>query len=265
MTGLKLHKPNIFKDHQQLSFHKTFGSTVNLIDIDLDKNLSNFNQNTPNPLTGEPALPNGCTAFARADTATNEDQIIYDPNFTYTLACQEENVPVGSPLYLETAYKVSRYGGLKAVSEASGKELNHRRGPYFWIAPKVGQDWFDAMWSALVMGVRPLSVGSNWYPEMTQMTIIDEVNIRPTSDGHAWEVCGVSTQNGIPRMKVKWWGGAPKWFGRSAINSLLSQSGSVCLTDVDGKATVADLRSTGFISLLMQELINFITRLSHQQ
>ena len=264
MTGLKLHKPNIFKDHRQLSFHKTLGSTTALMDIDFDKNLSDFNQNLPNPLTGEPALPNGCTCFARADTATNEDRIIYDPNYIYGLACQAENVPIGYPLYLETAYKVARYGGLKAITEAPGMELSHRRGPYLWVAPKLGQDWFDALWSAMVMGVRPLSCGSNWYPEMTTTTVIDEVNIRPTSDGHAWEVCGVQTQNGVPRMKVKWWGGEPKWFGRAAINSLLSQPGASCLTDVDGQATVADLHSIGFITLLRQMLVDFLTRLSHQ-
>lgn len=262
MTGLKLRKTNVFKDHKRYSFHKTFGSNTVLIDINLDKNLSNFNQNLPNPLTGSPALPEGCTCFSRADTATNEDSIIYDPNYTYQLACQEENVPFGQPLYLETAYRVSRYGGLKAISDPAGTELNHRRGPYFWVNPSWGQDWFNALWNAMVMGARPLSIGSVWYPEMNQMVIIDEVNIRPTYMGHSWEICAVQTQNGIPRMKVKWWGGEPKWFGRSAINSLMQQNGSICITDVDGQATVADIKSIGFINLLIQELKNFMSRLS---
>ncbi len=262
MPGLKLRKKNIFKDHKRYSFRKTFGSAYSqaLIDIDLDLNLSNFNQNLPNPQTGGPALPNACTCFARADAATNEDRIIYDPEFTYRQSCYIENVPFGAPLYLETPYKSGRTDGLKALGEPEGQELNHRRGPYFEIHPSFGQDYFDALWSALLIGGKPITLASVWYPEMTNLTIVDAVSIRPTNDGHAIEICAVKTTD-APRMKIKWWGGSPKYFGRSAINSLMSVSGADCLTDVDGKATISDLKSIGFITLLRQELLNFLQRL----
>lgn len=246
------------KDPRRLSFPKTFGSTTELVDIDLDLNLSNFNQHFPSAI--DPALPNACTAFSRADTATNEDRIIYDPQFTYEKACFLENVPIGSPLTLESAYKSARTDGLKAVGEPEGMELSHRRGPYFEVHPVKGQDWFDALWSALIKGKRPISLGTMWYPEMTAARVIDGIAIRPTSDGHAYEVCGVQTTD-KPRMKVKWWGGEVKWFGREAVNALMNAQGSDNLTDVDGKATPEDLKSIGFIYLLKQDLLMFLKRL----
>lgn len=248
------------RNPRRLSFAKTFGTTTALTDCNFDKNLSNFNQNIPNPTDGDPALPEACTCFARCDTATNEDAIIYDPLYTYQHSCLLENVPFGSPLLLQTPYDSARTDGLKAISEAPGNELTHHRGPYFEIHPTWGQDYFDAFWSALLTGQKPFSAGTVWYPEMNNMTNIDVVNIRPTTDGHAYEICGVVTTD-QPRLVVKWWGGELKYFGRAAINALMAQQGSDAIMDMDGKATPADLHSVGFITLLRQELVNLITRL----
>jgi hypothetical protein len=83
--------------------------------------------------------------------------------------------------------------------------------------------------------------------------------IRPTADAHNWEITGVSTQNGVQRMHVKWWGGQPKWFGRAAVNALTAAKGSDCLTDVDGKATPADIQTVKLT--IMQTLVSYLQRL----
>lgn len=62
-------------------------------------------------------------------------------------------------------------------------------------------------------------------------------------------------------MHVKWWNGEPKWFGRQTINTLLSIGGSDCLMDVDGKATLADLKSVGFVYTLRTMLLSLLQRL----
>lgn len=258
MPGLLLRK-RCFKDHKRRSFPKSFGTTTNLVDCEYDLNLTNLNQNIPNAI-GDPALPEACTAFLRADMATNEDRIIYDPQFTYDKACFEQNVPVGSPLPLQAAFDSARVDGLKAVGEPEGMELNHRRGPYAEVHPMGGQDWFDAIWSALNIGKRPIGNGTLWYNQLTQNTTVDSLTIIPSSDGHAWEITGVTTTD-QPRMHIKWWGGEPKWFSRATINALLGATGSDCLMDVDGKATLDDLKSVGFIYTLRVMLLSLLKRL----
>lgn len=252
MTGLQL---RTYKSRKRYSFSRTFGAAEELIDCEFDTGLSNFNQNEPNPVTGDPAYPEGCTAFARADIATNEDRIQYAPGFTYLKSCLIANVPVGSPLPIETSFKSGIVYGLQAVGETTDAQaLAHRRGPYFEV-DLSHDDWFDSLWSALLKGKKCLSVGTMWYPELTTNVTVDSVTIRPTNDGHDWEVTGVTTQNGVPRMHVKWWGGEMKWFGRETINALMGAGGSDCLVDVDGKATPQDIQTVRLN--IMQLLLSY--------
>lgn len=256
MKGFKLRK---YKDHRRYSFSRTFGNAVVFTDCEYDLNLANFNQNQSNPVTGDPPLPNGCTAFTRTDIAANEDRILYRPGFTYTKSCMIEGIPEGSGLTLESSFKSGVVYGLQAVGEtADAQALAHRRGPYFEVT-KSNDDWFDSLWNALQKGKKSLSVGTVWFPEMTSALTVDFVNVRPTTDGHNWEVTGVTTQNGIPRMHVKWWGGEPKWFGRAAINALMSYKGSDCLIDVDGKAIPTDIQTVRLT--ITQVLISYMQRL----
>ena len=253
MPGLT---PRKYKSHKRYSYPRTFGTTTVLTDCDFDLNLGNFNQNEPNPITGDPALPNGCTALARADVATNEDSILYDPGFTYKKSCLIANVPVGSALPMEAAFQSGIVYGLQAVGETTDAEaLTHRRGPYFEVEPVNGQDYFDSLWSAMLVGKKCISVGTPWFPELTGSSIVNDITIRPTTDWHDWEACGVTTTNGIPMMKVKWWGGEPKMFGRNAVNSLLGVSGSDALCDTDGKATPADIQTVRLN--IMQVLLSY--------
>lgn len=258
MTGLKLRR---FKDTRRYDFHRTFGTAEQLVDCEFDRNLSNFNQNEPNPVTGDPALPNGCTAFARADIATNEDRIIYEPGFTYAKTCLIEGVPVGEPCTLESSFKSGVVYGLQAVGEVvtAAQALTHRRGPYFEVTLAPGLDWFDSLWSALLKAQKGLSVGTLWYPALTEAQTVDTVAISSTTDGHNWEATGVTTQDGVPRIHVKWWGGEPKWFGRAAVNALMAAKGSDCLVDVDGKATPADIQTVRLT--IIETLISYLQRL----
>lgn len=249
-------KPRKYKSRRRYSYQRTFGSATVLTDCDFDLNIADFNQNEINPVTGDIPLPNGCTAFARTDIGMNEDNIIYDPEFTYEKSCFIAGVPVGSPLPLEASFKSGIVYGLRALGETTDAQaLTHRRGPYFEVEPVNGQDYFDALWSTMLLGKKCVSVGTPWFPEMTDAASITDVNIRPTIDWHNWEACGVKTTDGVSWMKVKWWGGEPKWFGRDAVNSLLSVSGSDVLCDTDGKATPADIRTVRLN--IMQVLLSY--------
>ncbi len=260
MNGLT---PRTYKDHRRFSFPKTFGTTADLAYLDLDTNTANFNENIPNPITEEPAMPNGCTAFARTDIAMNEDKIIYKPSFTYEKSCLMENVPIGSPLELETAFKSSIVYGLLALGETTDAQaLTHRRGPYFEVHPVAGQDWFDALWSALQRGQKGISVGMPWFGDQINfLTQVESVVIHQTDDWHNPEAVGVQEVNGKPYMKLKWWGGQPKLFSREAINMLMAVNGTDALTDVDGKYMPNDIFTVQLT--IKQTLISYYYRLLH--
>lgn len=249
------------RNPKRYSYSKSFGSTTQLSDCNFDRSLDNANQNIPNPITGDPALPNACTACSRSDNASNEDGILYSYDFNYQNSCLLDNVPVGSPVTLQSAFDSARIYGLKAVGETTtGQALAHRRGPYAEVHTNLGQDYFDAMWSALQTAQKPLSVGTVWFPEMTDAGIIDMVQFRPTTDGHCWEVVGVKTTT-APRFIVKAWTGNYYYFGRAAVNTLMGAPGSDCLIDIDGMATQQDLKSIGYITILRIALLSFLQRL----
>lgn len=255
MAGLL---PRKYKDHRRYSFHRTFGSTAQYTDIDLDTGLSNFNQNEPNAVTGDPAYPNGCTGFCRADIATNEDKIVYKPGFSYEKSCLIAGVPVGSPVSLEDSFKSGIVYGLQAVGETTDAQaLAHRRGPYFEV--ENTSNYFDSLWSAMLKGSKPVSIGTPWFPELMIGESIDSIVIRSTNDWHNWEACGVKTINGISRIKVKAWTGDVYYFGRQVINSLIAVQGSDCLCDTDGKATPADVQTVRLN--VIQTLISYCQRL----
>lgn len=257
MTGLL---PRTYKDHRRYSFSRTFGSTGILSYTSIDVSLVNFNQNEPNPVTGDPALPNGCTAFARCDIATNEDRIIYKPGFTYEKSCLIANVPVGSPLPLETSFKSGVDYGFQAIGETTDAQaLTHRRGPYFEVHPDNGQDMFDSLWSALQKGQRCISVGTPWFPELTNGIQIDAISIGSLDDWHDWEACNVIERNNLPYMEVKAWTGDIKYFSRSVVNALCGIAGSDALTDVDGKATPEDIQLVKLS--LLELLVSYYQRL----
>ncbi len=258
MTGLI---PRKYKDHRRFSFAHTFGTTTELVDCDFDTGLNNPNQNEPNPITDDPALPNGCTCEARCDIATNEDKIIYKVNPLYEKCCFMENVPVGSPLPLETAFKAGIVYGLLAVGETTDAQaLVHRRGPYFEVHPVGGQDYFDALWSALLVGTRGIVLGMPWFGDQINfLNQVDSIVIHLTDDWHAPEAVGVQTVNGQPYLKMKWYGGEPKLFSRSVINQLMAVSGTDALTDVDGKYQPTDIQT---VQLTIREtLISYYHRL----
>lgn len=264
MPGLK---PRKYKDHRRYSFARTFGTTGIFSEIDLDTGLANFNQNIPNPVTGDPALVNGCTAFARTDIATNEDKIVYKPGFTYKKSCVLAGVLEGAALPLETAFKSGVVDGLQAVGETTDAQaLTHARGSYFEVHPANGQDMFDSLWSALKIGQRGISVGTPWFPELTNGSELLAINIRSTDDWHDWESIGVKRINGVPYMKVKAWTGDIKWLSRQVVNALYSVQGSDALTDVHGKATIADIQTVRLTKIqllisLLQRLLAWTTKL----
>ncbi len=258
MNGLV---PRRYNDHRRYSFARTFGSNALLIDCDFDTGLLNPDQNAPNSITGDPIMPNGCTGETRADIATNEDHLIYRAGFTYKKTCLIEGVSYGQPCTLESSFKSGIDYGLQAVGEITDDEaLVHRRGPYFEVHPVGSQDYFTAMWNAIQTGEKCISVGSPWYIEMTEAIdgIVDNFKPYAPDDWHNWEACGVKTTD-QPRIKIKAWDGKIRWFNRETINNLMQITGTDCLTDVDGKATINDIQSVRLT--VIQTIMSYLHRL----
>lgn len=252
--------PRKYKDHRRYSFARTFGSAAALVDCDFDKDLWNPNQNAPETIFNNPPIYNGCSYYTRSDVAANEDGILYNPAFVGQKACLIENVPYGSPLPLEASFKAGIDYGLLALGETTDAQaLAHRRGAYFEIEQGSAKDMFDAFWSAMLKGQKCLSVGTPWFPEFNNSPMVFSVDIRTTDDWHNWEACGVKTIDGVPMMKVKWWGGPVKYFSREAINALVAVKGADYLTDVNGKATSADIQTIRIN--ILQLLISLYQRL----
>lgn len=230
-------KPRRYKDHRRYSFPHTFGNTTSLFAIDLDAGLTNPNQNIPDPVFGNPAYPNGCTAFTTTDIATDEDKVVYNPGFTYTQTLLIANEPMGSACTLQDSVKSSIVYGLEQKGENAEQALWHRRGSYFEVHPVFGQDYFDSLWSAMCLKQKSISVGTPWFPELTNAVggIVDDIQIRPTDDWHNWKACGVKIINGQPHLKVKAWTGLKLgdngfyYFSRGTVNDLMAVKGTDAL------------------------------------
>lgn len=259
--------PRAYKDHRRYSFGRTFGATAVLEDFNVDPGLTMPDQNQPDPYWNNPALPEGCSGFSVADTATTDDKIIYNPKFNYDNTLLMENLPEGSPCTLQDAYKSPVVYGLQAKGEDTSQALSHRRGPYFEVHPTNGLDYFDSLLSAVKINNKPITIGTPWVPQFENIGMNGIQTYMPQgtsfSDWHAWNTVGRKTIGGIIYLVAKTWQG--HWFGdggytyfpREIINSLMSIQGSDALTNA--KAQPGDIQVVRLT--IMQMLISYYYRL----
>lgn len=254
-TGLK---PRKYLDHKNYDYGRTFGTTeVLLSDLNFEAGITNPSQNQPDNLFGNPAFPNGCTAFTTTDIATDEDKVQYNPGFTYARTLLIEDAAPNSPCSIEDSMKSSTDYGLQAHGETDTDALTHRRAPYFEIRPHNGQDWFDAARSAIQTNKRSISVGTQWFPEFTASGgVVDDFNLRSTTDWHCYKVSGWIPKGTNIYLIVKPWLGPEYgdngffYFSRTAFNKLMSVSGTGMFTNAH--AQPGDIQT---VRLSIQQLI----------
>lgn len=240
--GLKRRK---YKDPRRFSYTRTFGAVVqaDIPDFVVDKGLPIPCQNDSDPYWGNPALPNGCTGFSVAGVAETDLKQPVDPRFTYDKTLLIQNGQEGDTCTLQDAFKSGTVYGVRLKGETDEQALVHRRSPYFEVDPNYGQDWFEALLSAVYTNQRPVSVGTTWLPEWESFGFRQGnsgimVNV-PTKwiGGHAWNIVGKKTIGGVPFLVAETWNGT-KWgdggycyFSREVINATMKIRGSDALTN----------------------------------
>lgn len=234
MINLSGFIPKKIRDYRNYSFPRTFGvlSGADLDhEVDYDAKLTNRSQNAD-------GFPFGCTGYTTTDIATDHDNMVYLPEFTYRKTCEMENHPMDRGCYVFNSLKSGAKDGLLAEGETMDVEaLDSLRGKAFEIEPTNGLDWFDALRSGLLMHPkRSISVGTVWPREFNQIAndgIISNVFILRSGDAwHNWKISGIVKKNGVWYLKGKSWQGPQfgdngfHYMNREVINALFNVRGS---------------------------------------
>lgn len=213
-------------DHRNYST-KTFGATFDFEnDLNLDAGFGQPNQNAD-------GKPNACTGYTQSELCQDEDKAQYKPNYTYEKTLFMMGATEGEPCDMKTSLKSTLVYGVQKTDETTDEQAQyHRRGAYYQVEKTAG-DWFDSLRSIMQTRNCSVSVASPWYESFEapmQGIILD--NFRGGFSWHNWKCCGWKTINGAPYLIAKSWQGSSYgdggyvYFSRSAINNLLSISGS---------------------------------------
>lgn len=209
--------------------------------------------------------PTECTGYAQTDLATDEDGVIYSPDYTFAQTLRLTNSPPESQgADLRASLKSTIAYGLLPKAEApfSAKEKGqtfvadwqrwlayvdraqkNAKPAFFTITGPY--DAFDNIRSALWLNQaskQGISIGTPWYPEWSAT---GSDGIAPLSDfsrdpnslpWHNWAVKGFTTIKGVPYFIGKSWAG-PKfgdkgftYFSRENINGVLAVRGTGAFT-----------------------------------
>lgn len=219
-------------DHRDYDYHKSFG-TIGIPtppqfppEYLTDANLWMPNQDAPEPIFNNPALPFGCTDYTQADLASDEVGRLKNPMDLETLTHANADGGEDIRTSLDTAQKFGWFGA------------------YFAIKAYAPMDYFDAIRLAISSGYpekRSVSLGTPWWEiwEGTPTTGIVATPLNFAIDGLPWhnhKVCGWKTINGVPYLISKSWQGANFgdkglcYFDRALVNQLMAIPGTVAFT-----------------------------------
>ena len=273
-------------DRRDYSFHRTFGTVSPLQfppEYSCDAGLTMPDQNAD-------GNPFECTAYTSCDLGTDQDGIVYAPEYTYMKTLYIQGLPStqqGSDV--KFALKSAKIYGLlpkeNMPSELVGKgenytadqghwpvdvdtiagKMEHRKGRYFNVYDDGGMDWFDSFRSALWLNKddkRGISIGTPWFHEwatpqngvVTSNFIYDG---NPMNYAwHNWAIKGWKVIDGkIYLMGKPWQGknyGDNGWcyFSRETIHKVMEIRGSIAYTLAD-----AELKDIQSIQLGMLETV----------
>lgn len=238
------------RDH---ALHKTFPQfaaatpkALPLLEYNYDAGLTMPSQNEPNALFSPPLPPLffGCTGYTQTDICGDEDETVYDPQYTYERSCDMEGHGYAQGCDIRTSMKALTVYGLRKQDETQNDAQMRKRGKYFIIDKLRDRDWFDSFRIALRSNRRSISVGVPWFPEWWSVGpdgVLTSLFIYDGDPSHyLWHNAKVSGEttldNGEPALLVKSWqgrsvgdGGWLKW-DRATFNKAYDIYGTFSAT-----------------------------------
>lgn len=256
------------RDPRDYSMHRTFG-TVSPIDIPVEYNID---AGLTMPDQNAEGNPYECTGYTTCDLGTDQDGVIYSPEYTYMKTLYMQGLPPttrGSDIR-PSLKSASIYGLLPkenvpeilagkgedftadqsvwpASLDAIAGKLEHRKGAYFNVYLDGGvRDWFHAFQSAMWINradKRGISVGIPWLWLSAPQGFLTEdfvYNGNPNSVGwHNIAIKGWTAIGGVSYLIGKPWCGknyGDKGFvyiSRGCINKVMEIGGSAAFTLAD--------------------------------
>lgn len=227
-------------DERDYSQHRTFG-TIAPADLPLEFSVD---RDRPVPDQNADGLPQACTGYTTTDIASNDDDTIYDPRYTYEKTCMMEGHDTNQPCDIRTSLESASIYGLRVVSDPKGDPLKYRRGPYFQIWDDGGLDWYDGVRSTIKIHHLGVSVGLPWFPEWDAAarsgdTIMLDFYYSGRPKEYSWhdiDIVGWVLIKNIPYLRARVWQGTQYGvrgyvhFSRPIINKALAISGTFAAT-----------------------------------
>ncbi len=216
-------------DARDFSHSRSFGSVTPQVfsdELDLDCGLTNLSQNAI-------GMANGCTGMTQSDICTDEDKVVYKPQFTYLktqimegTAGQDVGCDIRDSLQSTITF------GVQAQNETTDAQaLTHARSAYYAIEP--APDYFDSIRTVLLQG-KPVSIATQWFSAFEQPdsngVLSAPINWSENASYHNYKCCGWKTIGGIPYLTIKSWQGPQYaqagfcYMPRDLINNLLNQT-----------------------------------------
>lgn len=242
-SGLK----PIKHDKRDYSYSRTFG-TLALPDMPLEYNCD---AGLTMPDQNAEGRPYGCTGYTQAELASDEDQVAYNPGFTYDKTRYLEGTEGNVGCDLRTSLESTIVYGVQRHDETTdGEALQHRRGQYFHVTDNPNLDAFDdiktTLWNERASR-RSISIGTPWFNEwspgrdgiLSENFVYDFVWFHYA--WHNWKICGWKVVNGEQYLIGKSWQGRNYgdggwvYLSRKAINKVM-------LIDGCGAYTLAKAR-----------------------
>lgn len=213
-------------ESKRQSVHAVFGSVSQFPSSYLAGNQDFTNQNSDN-------RPNECTAYSIQDGVTSVQKINISRDFQYFKTLQIENDATDKEVSMDTAFEVpSSVGVLLTTQEPSGLAQmpeSQIAESQVWplslytqttkipisipVVPAPGQDWYDAIKSALMQGKTwngIVSVGTQWSNDFENVGSSGILTDNPANLywGHCHNYCGWEVnEDGIERLNDKTWQG----------------------------------------------------------
>ena len=226
-------------DHRDWDFHKTFGTVIMNLpnELILDAGLWIPNQNSYEPIFGNPSMPYGCTDYTSNDVCANQDGILYNPAFTESVT--HANTTGGTDI------RTSLLSTIKQGTQTKDGTIVKRTG-VFNVQKYDILDYFDSIRYAMLPTLgekRTVSWGTPWFPEwetealQNKAIMIASSNYDTTNLGwHNSEFVGWKTINGTPYLVNKSWQGDKVgdngflYFSRDIVNSVMKINGTCAFT-----------------------------------
>ena len=251
-------------NHKDYDYLKSFGaiSLPSFPDSYMtDPQLWCPNQELPDPVFKNPALPYGCTLYSTADLGNDYSQKLVD-----------------NPILVENITHANENGG-GDIRTALNVGVSLKFLPAFYnIQASAPLDYFDAIRLAIVSGdpeKRSVSWGTPWYTEWETaayaptnpsaiMPAPKDYNNLSGLPWHNSKICGFTTIQGVPYLINKSWQGDTigdhgfLYFPRDVVNSVMTVQGTVAFIVTDATPQSIQTVSVSVVEWIVSLIKNLL-------